>query len=185
MVFFLGIGLFFCVHAVGLFPRLRVKLVDGIGQNAYHGLYSLMSLAGLACLVLGFDSSYQLLSPTRVTADVYSTGRYWMFLSFWFLISANLPTYVKHWTSHPMTWGIVIWGVGHMLINPDLHSRVLFGAFVVFVLVSAMTSSNRSRPTGVSKPKAVLDLVCFCLALLLTYLAGRFHGSFTAVTLPL
>jgi uncharacterized membrane protein len=184
MVFFWGIGLFFGVHAVGLFPRLRIQLVNTIGQNAYLGLYSLMSVAALACLVVGFDSSYHLLSSTLVT-DVYSTGRYWMFLSFWLLISANLPTYVKRWTYHPMTWGIVIWGVGHLLVNPDLHSRVLFGTFVVFVVVSAITSSRRSRPTGESKPKAVLDLVCFCLALLLTYLAGQFHGSFTAVTLPL
>lgn len=185
MVFFLGIGLFFGVHAVGLFPHFRIKLVNGIGQNAYLGLYSLLSVAGLACLVSGFDSSSQQLSSTQVSADVYSTGRYWMFLSFWLLISANLPTYMKRWTYHPMTWGIVIWGVGHILVNPDLHSRVLFGAFIVFVLVSAMTSSKRSRPTGVGKPKAVLDLVCFCLALLLTYLAGQFHGSFTGVTLPL
>jgi len=184
MVFFLGVGLFFSVHAVGLFPPIRAKLVSRLGQNAYLVLYSLLSIAGLVCLVSGFDSSYHVLSSTPVSADVYATGSYWMFLSLWLLLSANLPTYLKRWTYHPMTWGIVIWGIGHMLVNPDVHSRVLFGAFVFFVLVSAATSSKRSRPIGESQPRAFLDLVCFCLALLLTYLAGRFHGSFTGVALP-
>ena len=185
MVFFLGIALFFGVHGLGLLPRLRNQLVDRVGQSAYMGLYSLFSIAGLACLVVGFDSVHTLELSIPIGSAVYSFSSYWMFLSFWLLISANLSTYVKLWTQHPMTWGIVIWGLGHMLVNPDLHSWVLFGAFVTFVLISAMTSLKRNKQVGVSEPKAVLDLISLSLALAVTYLLQHFHESFTGVALSL
>jgi uncharacterized membrane protein len=183
MVFFLGIALFFGVHGLGFSPRFRGQLVTKLGQPTYLGLYTLCSIAGLVGIVAGFDSNSRLELSIPAGSAVYAYSQYWMFLSFWLLISANLPTYLKRWTRHPMTWGIVIWGLGHMLVNPDVHSWVLFGTFLLFVVVSAMTSATRDKQVGVSNPKAVLDLASLGLALLMTYLALQFHGSFTGVTL--
>ena len=49
-----GLALFIAVHLVPTRPSLRAGLVGRLGPGAYTGLFSLVSIAGLVLIVLGY-----------------------------------------------------------------------------------------------------------------------------------
>jgi len=48
-----GLAVFFGVHLVPASPRVRARLVGGIGELPYKGAFSVIALAGLAMVVAG------------------------------------------------------------------------------------------------------------------------------------
>ncbi len=50
----LGLVLFLGAHTLTTQRKLRGRLVASMGEGLYKGLYSLVSLAGLALVVWGF-----------------------------------------------------------------------------------------------------------------------------------
>ena len=49
-----GLALFIVVHLLPTRPALRAGLVGRLGQGPYRGLFSLVSIAGLVLIVLGY-----------------------------------------------------------------------------------------------------------------------------------
>ena len=51
---YLGLGLFILIHLVPTAPDVRGSLVQRIGEGAYKGIFSLLSILGLALIVYGY-----------------------------------------------------------------------------------------------------------------------------------
>ena len=75
-----GIVAFLGLHFLPAFPHLREGLIERVGNNAYRGVFSLLSLVSFALLVWGFAVApvIQVWTPppwTRWVAIVDLTGR--------------------------------------------------------------------------------------------------------------
>ena len=144
----LGLAIFFTIHLLPTFSKLRNALFTQLGEMPYKGIYALISFAGLALVVIGkgeaeFIPVWEPLSWSYVVTNVC------MLLALYCLVAMNMQSNLKRFTAHPMLWGITFWSCGHLLTNGDQASIVLFGSFLVYSLV-AMFSANRrgARPTG-------------------------------------
>jgi hypothetical protein len=82
-----------------------------------------------------------------------------------------------------MTLGIALWALNHLLLNPDLHSWWLFGSFLVFVVVSALTTGYRGKSVSVFIPKLKFDLLAMAMSGGLTLTVYYFHGDLFGVAL--
>ncbi|WP_309646459.1 NnrU family protein, partial [Phenylobacterium sp.] len=52
-------------------------------------------------------------------------------------------------TRHPFLWGVAIWAAGHLLVNGDRASLVLFGAMLVLALFGTSSiDAKRKRVLG-------------------------------------
>jgi uncharacterized membrane protein len=52
-------------------------------------------------------------------------------------------------TRHPFLWGMTIWALGHLLVNGDTASLILFGALLVLSLFgTASIDAKRRRTLG-------------------------------------
>jgi uncharacterized membrane protein len=52
-------------------------------------------------------------------------------------------------TRHPFLWGVAIWAGGHLLVNGDAASIVLFGAMLILALFgTASIDAKRRRALG-------------------------------------
>ena len=52
-------------------------------------------------------------------------------------------------TRHPFLWGVAIWAVGHLLVNGDAASIVLFGAMLALALFGTISiDAKRRRALG-------------------------------------
>jgi len=52
-------------------------------------------------------------------------------------------------TRHPFLWGVAIWAIGHLIVNGDPASMVLFGTMLVLALFgTASIDAKRRRALG-------------------------------------
>jgi uncharacterized membrane protein len=154
---------FLAIHLLVSGTRLRNAIVGVTGEGPYMGLFSLASLAGIIWIAMaygdarGFGDTYwdsgaagrhaslliQLLAvlmivpglTTRNPTSVKQEGS---------LERPDVVTGMLRITRHPFLWGVAIWAAGHLLVNGDTPSLILFGT-MLFLAVSGTFSIDAKR----------------------------------------
>ena len=140
------------IHVFVAGTRLRAKIAGKIGEEAFQGIFSVLSLVGIFWLSRAYGQAdyvelwgeVQALRPAALIV---------MLLAFFFVVLAFTtpnPTAVRggallkekepakgiqRITRHPFLWGVVFWSFTHLVINGDLASLIFFGAFLILALV--------------------------------------------------
>lgn len=146
--FILGVAIFFGIHLFATFrPRGAGDLPVRMGENAYRGLFSIASVAGLVLLIVGYG-------------DVRGAPSLWfppdwarhipmalMLPAMILFIAAEAPMgRIKRAAKHPMLAGVKLWAFGHLAANGDLPSVILFGAFLAYAVLDRIVIKRRSAP---------------------------------------
>jgi uncharacterized membrane protein len=151
----LGLILFLGVHSTRIVADgWRTATIARIGPLRWKGLYAVVSLVGFVVLVWGFrqarhESLMLWVSPNwmrHVTALL-------MMVSFVLLAAAYVPrNWFKARLHHPMVLGVKVWAFGHLLANGVVADVVLFGAFLVWAVLSFSAARRRDRAAGTVYP---------------------------------
>jgi len=148
----LGLVLFLGPHSIRIFAEgLRTQLRTRLGAGGYKGLYSLVSLAGLVLIVMGYGDTrtapVDLWMPPRGMAHATSLLT---LLSFVLLAAAQVPgNHIKAAVGHPMVIGVKVWAFAHLLSNGRLADVVLFGTFLVWAVLDFRAARRRDRVEGI------------------------------------
>ncbi|MFT7129172.1 MAG: putative membrane protein [Gammaproteobacteria bacterium] len=179
--FILGVIVFFSIHIVPATP-LKANIVANIGAGPFKGVFSLISIVGLALIIYGLTqaSFHSLWVPPTWSRQLLIAI---MPVSIILLCAAELPNNIKRIVRHPMLLGMILWGFGHLLANGDLASTILFASFALFSLTNIFivnSRGNRKEQLAVSKR---WDLAVVVVGLGAYLLLFYFHGSFTGMPL--
>jgi len=161
---------FVLLHLLVSGTRLRDATVGAIGQGPYMALFSLASVGLLVWLGFGFAAARGEAAnavwwgATNVTKDVQLGLQ---FIALLFVVpglatpnptsvrqegALDRPDVVKGMlriTRHPFLWGVAIWAAGHLLVNGDAASLVLFGSILALALFgTASIDAKRRRALG-------------------------------------
>lgn len=161
---------FILLHLLVSGTRLRDGLIARIGQGPYMGLFVLASFAGLGWLGFGFaqargeawNVAYWGATPATRTVQL-GLQLVAMLLIVPGLTTPN-PTSVRQEgalerpdvvkgmlriTRHPFLWGVAIWAVGHLLVNGERASLVLFSSMLFLALFGTVSiDAKRKRVLG-------------------------------------
>lgn len=144
-----GLVLFLGVHALTTLREARAAMIARIGEGPYKGLYSLVSAAGLVLIVWGF-ARYRGTGYVQVwdpPAWLHPITLILMWISFVALTAAYAPAgKIKGMLRHPMLVGVKAWALAHLLVNGDLGSIVLFGAFLAWAVYDRIAVNRRGDP---------------------------------------
>lgn len=155
-LFVLGLIVFFLPHLYTAFARdARAAMVGRLGEGPYKGLYSLVSLAGLALLVYGWGPAGDAFpTPIYVTNFALVHVVYLlMFVALVLLVAAYLPAgRIAAGVKHPMLAGVKTWAFAHLLVNGDVRSLLLFGSFLAYGVVDRIAVKRRGAPTREAGP---------------------------------
>lgn len=200
-------ALFLALHSIPAIPPLRAGAIALVGRRTYLTAYSLVSLLSLGFLFhAALTTPYvELWQPAgwqaAVTLVLSPVG---LFLVTAGLLSPNPlsvtmrggaePGAIVSITRHPVLWGFALWAFGHLLVNGDLRSLVLFGGLGLFSvggffmldkrakrrLGSRWAEATRDAPllpfTGRARPRLDAPLVAAAVLATLTTLALLFGG---------
>ncbi len=163
--FALALGAFFLSHAVPVRPPVRPWLVARLGRRGFAAVYSALSLAVLAWLVvaagrapylpLWFWEPWQNHVVLAVMLPVclivaLSVGRPNPF-SFGGARDGRFdPAHpgIVGWLRHPLLAALALWAGAHLVANGDLAHVILFGAFAAFALFGGrLVERRRDRET--------------------------------------
>ena len=144
----LGLVIFLGVHSVRVVAEdWRTGVRARVGENAYKGLYSLLSIAGFALIVWGYGLARQQpvvlwLPPlwTRHLAALLTLPSF-VLLAAAYVAGNSLKTRLRH----PMVLGIKLWAAAHLLANGNLADVLLFGSFLVWAAMSFRAARARDR----------------------------------------
>lgn len=146
----IGLAVFLGIHLVPTNPGLRRSLQDRFGANAYKGLFSLLSLAGLAMIVIGYGEARGL---ARANPQIFvppSWTRHVTYLlmaaAMVLLAAAYVPSRIRDRAGHPMLAAIALWALGHLLVRGDLASLLLFGSFLAYAAYDRVSAQRRAAP---------------------------------------
>jgi uncharacterized membrane protein len=146
-----GLLLFLGIHSVRMVaPAWREQFMKNRGENAWKGLYSVVSLIGLVLMVVGFGQAR--LTPVVLWVPPVALRHLallLMALSWVLLVSAYVPkNHFKAWVGHPMVAGVKTWALAHLLANGNLHSMLLFASFLVWSIFIFVALRRRDRAAG-------------------------------------
>jgi uncharacterized membrane protein len=118
-------------------PAGREALIGRMGEGAYKGVYSLLSLLGLVLIVWGFDRAWQ--DPVFL----YTPPAWGRHVAMAFMIPALILVFasifpargIGRYVPHRLLTATVLWASAHLLANGDLAGVVLFTAFLAWAVI--------------------------------------------------
>ena len=151
----LGLALFLGVHSVRIVAdEWRSRQLTALGMSAWKGIYALLSVVGFALICYGYGQSRHapVVLWTPPLALRHATALL-MLVSLVLLAAAYVPrNRIKAHLGHPMVAGVKVWAFAHLLSNGNLGDVVLFGAFLVWAILSFLAARRRDRVQGVAHP---------------------------------
>jgi uncharacterized membrane protein len=177
---YLGALLFGGSHLFSiLFPALRDGFRKSLGDKLWKALYGLVSLAGLVFLVIGYSKSRAGPAVADILYDApYSLRHVTMLLvliGFILIGASHGKGYLKTWLHNPMSIGVSLWAIGHLLVNGQRSDVWLFGTFLVVGLADIILSEMRGkRPSHVPRVRSDIIAVIVGMVLYVIFLFG-FH----------
>jgi len=154
----LGLCLFIAIHLFPAFQAQRLSLIERFGELKYKGVFALVSIASFALILIGKGGApfVEVWQPPQILAFV---TKLLMLPTMILLVAAYIPSNFKRKIRHPMLMAVKVWALGHLLINGDLASIILFGSFLVFAIL-AMISANRRAEWKKPEEKSIfLDIL--------------------------
>ena len=151
----LGLVIFLGMHAVRVFADdWRSRFIASRGAGAWKGLYSVVSVLGLALIVWGYGAARQ--QPVLLWIAPVWTRHLAALLTipaFVLLVATYVPgNSIKARVHHPMVLGVTLWALAHLLANNTLADLLLFGGFLLWAVLSFRAARARDGAAGVVYP---------------------------------
>jgi uncharacterized membrane protein len=164
-------AVFLLIHLLISGTRVRDAITGVIGQSPYMGLFSLASVGALTWAGFAYAAARRGPDPVFWTA---MPATKWIQLGVTLvafllavpgLLTPN-PTSVRQEaalerpdavkgvlriTRHPFLCGVALWAAGHLMVNGDLASLILFGSLLVLAVFGPLSiDAKRRRALGES-----------------------------------
>jgi uncharacterized membrane protein len=164
----IGAVVFFGAHLFSTFrSRGETGLRAKLGYRPYMGLFTLVSLIGLALFAWGWANMRpwpQVWSPPDWARHIPQTV---MPIAMILLAAAYTPVgFIKKTVKHPMLLAVKVWAAAHLCANGDLGAIILFGSFLLYAVIDRIALARRGDkgPVGV-KPSFMGDMMAIAAGL--------------------
>jgi uncharacterized membrane protein len=169
-----GIVLLLGIHALPMAPATRVRVVTAWGERPYKLAYSLVSLAGLALIVLGWRAAgpgAQVFAPSPIAIRI---APFVMIVVFILLASSHAPANLRAAVKHPMLIAVILWAAVHLAANGDTRGTILFGAFLAYAVVD-LVSVVRRHAVAVFEPRWTADVIAVVAGTIVALVVMALH----------
>jgi len=144
-----GLAIFIGAHVFVTQRAARARVIARIGEGPYKGIFSLVSIVGIALIVFGFgyyrDTGWiDVWEPPRWTRYPAAVL---MWIAFVCAVAAYVPGNIKLQLRHPLLAAVSLWAVAHLIANGDLGSIILFAAFLAWAGWDRFSLRHRTDET--------------------------------------
>lgn len=175
----LGLAIFIAIHLLPTQAELRSGLARRFGEGAYKGVFSLIALAGLVLIVVGYHKLHlhagknpQIWLPPHWGRHVTMAL---MLPVFPLLIAAYLPGKIAGVLRHPMITAVKFWALAHLFVRGDLGSMLLFLAMLGWAVVDRISLKHREAGglVTVRSGPVINDVIAIVAGLAIYYVFAK------------
>jgi uncharacterized membrane protein len=164
----LGLLLFLGIHSVSIVaPGWRDAQVARLGERAWKGVYSVVSIVAFVVLVVGYGMARQS-APVLYTppTGMRHVTLLLMLPVFPLIVSAYFPGRIQAALQHPFLLGVMLWALAHLLANGTLADLLLFGGFLAWAIADRISVARRpARPLPGAPRRPVNDVIAIVIGL--------------------
>ena len=156
----IGAVLFYGGHVLLAAAPIRPRLAARLGQRGFAMVYSSVALLGLVWLGYGYAVAPRqrwwggpdlaaaplvLMAPATVLIVGAFSQRNPTVVGQSKALGAEAARGILAVTRHPFLWAVAFWALGHLVVNGDLPSLVLFGGMLALALLGTAEIDRKSR----------------------------------------
>jgi uncharacterized membrane protein len=177
---YLGLALFAGPHLFSmLLPAVRDGLKARVGENAFKTVYALLSFAGIACMVVGYSNAWATGIGVEPLYDPPAWGRHatmlLVLIAFILFGASHGKGHLRLWLKNPMSIGLALWALGHLLSNGTRFDTWLFGSLLALGVLDVILCTLRGKaPTHEPRFRSDVVAVIAGMVLYVVFLIG-FH----------
>jgi uncharacterized membrane protein len=168
----IGIALWIGAH---VFKRVAPDRRAAMG-DAGKGLVAVLLLGSIVLMVIGYRSAgvVNVWFPPSFTVHI---ANLLVLIGFWFFALSAIPGTMSARVRHKQLTGVKSWAVGHLLVNGDLASILLFGGLLGWAVFQVILI-NRSEPEWERPANASVrnDAIAFGVGLVLYLVVAAIHS---------
>jgi len=147
-IMILGLAVFLGIHVLTACRAQRASVVARMGEGAYKGLFSLVSIVGVLLIAWGFGHYratgwIDVWYPPAWTRHI-TVALVWPAMIC--IVAAYSPGQIKVTLKHPMLVGVKLWAFAHLTSNGDLGSTILFGSILAWAVFDRISLKRRTDP---------------------------------------
>ena len=168
----LGVALWWAAHFFKrVAPEARARMGD-----AGKGAVAVALVIAIVLMVIGYRAADGAVYWGRSPAMV-GINNLLVLVAFYLFAASGARTRVTRLTRHPQLIGFSLWAFGHLLVNGDVPSFVLFGGLLLWALAE-MAVINRAVPDWTPPPPApVRKEITTIIATIVVYVVvSLIHG---------
>jgi uncharacterized membrane protein len=144
---YLGMFLFCGTHLFStVLPSSRDRLKARLGEGAYKGAYSVLSVAALVLMgwayVAGRGEGVLLYEPWYEARHV---ALLIVLIAFILIFSNGSLGHIRGTVKHPFSIGIVLWSIAHLMMNGEPAVVGIFASFLVVAIADIVFSFARGK----------------------------------------
>lgn len=135
--FLLLVGVFLWMDAhflKRLLPGVRQSMDAKFGEKAARGIVAGLIFISLGLMVVGYRGSETVPVYTPFSGAGH-LNNFLMVIAVICMGAGSSRGRMKTWLRHPMLTGVIIWAIGHMLVNGDIASIILFGGLGLWAVI--------------------------------------------------
>ncbi|GAB5414509.1 MAG: NnrU family protein [Congregibacter sp.] len=183
-----GVATFTLVHLfLSVRPEQVSALRSALGAGPMKGLVALGSAAGIALIVFGWKNSTPVMLYLPMT-ELRGLALALIIVGVCLFIASNRPTRIKQFIRHPQLTGVCAWSAGHLLLNGDSKSVLLFAGLGLWAVIEIVLINRRDGAwVKPQRPALSADLVTALLAAIGIAAVFYLHpwlAGVPAITLP-
>lgn len=173
LILILGVVLWWGAH---LFKRVAPERRAAMGDKG-KGRVAAMLLLSVILMIWGYKVADGAIwwGPSPALVGI---NNLLVLIAFYLYAASGMKTRVTASIRHPQLTGFALWAFGHLLVNGDLPSLLLFGGLLAWALVEIVVI-NRAVPgwTAPAGPfPARKEAMAAAGAVIVTLVVGVIHG---------
>lgn len=172
LVLILGLALWTAAH---LYKRLAPDSRARLGEKG-KGLVAAALLVSVVLMVLGYRAA-DFVPVWTPPAFLIHLNNLLVLLAFYLYAASGMKTRITRVIRHPQLTAVKAWAVGHLLVNGDLASILLFGGLLAWAVVEVIVI-NRAEPGWTPPPPAPArkEVMAVVGAVVVTGIVGAIHA---------
>lgn len=140
----IGVLLWWAAHLTKrLAPAVRASLTERMGEGS-KGVFAVLILLSVVLMTLGYQSYTGNFYWGR-NAALVGINNLLMLLAVYLFAASGLKTRITGIIRHPQLTGFKAWALGHLLVNGDTASFILFGGLLAWAVVSVIVINRQTE----------------------------------------